>query len=101
MLNATPIDVAVLIVELVPAAGFGFAGERVSQWISNWPAFVRIAAPAMFVLPYVILAQAHHTFRVEWFVLYAVLPVVMAWLMMRAAAADPEQGGNWRDALIL
>ena len=33
--------------------------------------------------------------------LYAALPVVMAWLLTQAAAADPEQRGNWRDALIL
>ena len=32
---------------------------------------------------------------------YAPLPVVIAWLLGRAAAADPEQRGNWRDALIL
>jgi len=101
MLNATPIDIAVLIVELAPAAAFGFAGERVAQWMSRWPAAVRIAAPAVFALPYVILATAHHMFRVQWFGLYAALPVVMAWLMTQAAAVDPEQRGNWRDALIL
>jgi membrane protease YdiL (CAAX protease family) len=33
--------------------------------------------------------------------LYAALPVVMAWLLARAAQADPEQRGNWRDAVIL
>ncbi len=101
MLNATPIDIAVLIVELAPAAAFGFAGEQVRRWISRWPAAVRIAAPALFVLPYVILAAAQHMFRMEWFGLYTALPVVMAWLMTQAAAADPEQRGNWRDALIL
>lgn len=101
MLNPTRIDIAVLIVELVPAAAFGFASERVSRVIGRWPFSLRIAAPALFVLPYVILAAAHHIFRVEWFGLYAALPVVMAWLMTQAAAADPEQRGNWRDALIL
>ena len=47
-----------------------------------------------------------HMFRWGWFALYAALPVVMAWLLLRAASADPatadkEQHGNWRDALIL
>jgi membrane protease YdiL (CAAX protease family) len=101
MLNATPIDVAVLIVELAPAAAFGFAGARVAQWMGRWPATVRIAAPALFVLPYIILAASHHMFRLQWFGLYAVLPVLMAWLMTQAALTDPEQRGNWRDALIL
>ena len=40
-------------------------------------------------------------FRWEWCALYAVLPVAMAWLLARAAQADPEQRGNWRDAIIL
>jgi len=101
MLNPTPIDIAVLIVELAPAAAFGFAGDRVAQWMGRWSAVVRIAAPALFVLPYVILAASHHMFRAQWFGLYAALPVVMAWLMTQAAGADPEQRGNWRDALIL
>ena len=101
MLNPTPIDIAVLIVELAPAAAFGFAGDRVARWMSRQSAAVRIAAPALFVLPYVILAASHYMFRVQWFGLYAALPVVMAWLMTQAAGADPEQRGNWRDALIL
>lgn len=101
MLNATPIDICVLIVELAPASAFGFAGERVSRSLGRWPVFVRIAAPAVFALPYIILAKAHHMFRIEWFALYAALPVVMAGLMTQAAAADPEQRGNWRDALML
>jgi|SRR5579862_374013 uncharacterized protein len=101
MLNPTPTDVAVLIIELVPAAAFGFAGESVSRHINRWPTFVRIVTPALLALPYAILAAAHNILRIEWFGLYAALPVVMAWLMTKAAAADPEQRGNWRDALIL
>src|ERR1700739_499538 len=101
MLSPTPIDIAVLTVELAPAAAFGCAGERVAQWMTRWPTALRIAAPALFVLPYIILAAAHHRFRLQWFGLYVVLPVVMAWLMMQAAGVDPEQRGNWRDALIL
>lgn len=101
MLNPRPTDIAVLIIELAPAAAFGFASERASRSLGRWPTFVRIAAPALFVLPYAILATAHHIFHVEWLILYAVLPVVMAWLMTQATAADPEQRGNWRDVLIL
>jgi len=101
MLNATPTDIAILVVELVPAAAFGFAGEPVRRRISRWPACVRIAAPALLALPYAVLAEAHHIFRLEWFGLYAALPVLMTLLVMHAAAADPGQRGNWRDALIL
>jgi hypothetical protein len=65
------------------------------------PFDARVALPALLVLPYVIIAASYHMFRWDWFALYAVLPVAMAWLLARAAAADPEQRGNWRDALIL
>lgn len=99
MTNATPTTVAVLLIELVPAAAFGFALDRVAHTLSRWPAVIRIAAPCLLVMPYVIMSGQQ--FRWHWFALYALLPVLMAWLMERAAAADPEQRGNWRDAFIL
>jgi CAAX protease family protein len=101
MSNVTPVVVAVLVAELVPAAIFGFAAERVAAAIARWPIGLRLIAPAVLVAPYAVLASWQHMFRWEWFGLYAVLPVMMAWLLERAAAADPEQRGNWRDALIL
>ncbi len=101
MSNVTPVVVAVLVVELLPAAAFGFASERVALAIAKWPAAVRIAAPALLVTPYVIFAASEHMFRWEWFAVYTALPVVMAWFLERASARDPEQRGNWRDAVIL
>ena len=101
MSNVTPVVVAVLIAELVPAAIFGFAAERAAAAIARWPVVLRLFAPAVLVAPYAVLASWQHMFRWEWFGIYAALPVVMAWLLERAAAADPEQRGNWRDALIL
>src|SRR5580658_2755261 len=101
MSNATPLLIAVLVAELVPAVAFGCAAERVAQAVARWPLAVRVALPAVLVGPYVVIAAAQHMFRWQWFVLYAALPVVMAWLLARAAAADPEQRGNWRDAVIL
>ena len=40
-------------------------------------------------------------FRWQWMALYCLLPVLIAWLLGQAAVVDPEQRGNWRDALIL
>jgi membrane protease YdiL (CAAX protease family) len=40
-------------------------------------------------------------FSWRWCALYAALPVAIAWLMGQAAIADPEQRGNWRDAIVL
>jgi uncharacterized protein len=99
MSNLTPKVVAVLVVELVPAAAFGFASEQVARAIAAWPRVIRIVAPCALVVPYLILSA--YQFHWKWFALYALLPVLMAWLMERATLSDPEQRGNWRDALIL
>ncbi|HEV2396462.1 MAG TPA: CPBP family intramembrane glutamic endopeptidase [Candidatus Sulfotelmatobacter sp.] len=101
MSNVTPLEAVVLAIELLPALAFGLATEKVQRWITSWPVPVRIAAPAMLVLPYTILAGWFHLIRWDWLALYTLLPVAMAWLMLRAASADPEQRGNWRDAVIL
>ncbi len=101
MSNATPIVIAALVAEFIPAAAFGCASERVASAIGCWPRFLRIATPALLVTPYVIVALSQHALRWEWVVVYAALPVVIAWLLGQAAVADPEQRGNWRDALIL
>ena len=101
MQNVTPAAIAVLVLELAPAAAFGLAGERVGQACSRWPSIVRTALPAFCVLPYVLISYSHQMFSWRWCALYAVLPVAIAWLLGRAAIADPEQRGNWRDAIIL
>ncbi len=101
MSNVTPVVAAILAAELVPAAAFGFGADLMARAIRNWPAAARVAAPSLLVLPYVVLTASQHIFRWEWFALYAALPCVMTWLEMQAASADPEQQGNWRDALIL
>jgi uncharacterized protein len=101
MQNVTPATIAVLALELGPAAAFGFASERVAALINSWPRLVRLTIPALFASFYALASATQHTFRWQWLAFFAVLPVVMAWLMEQAAQADPEQDGNWRDALIL
>jgi uncharacterized protein len=101
MQNASPIVITVLALELAPAAAFGFAGDRVTAAISRWPRVLRLLTPALLALPYAVLALQHHAFRSKWMFLYAVLPVMVAALLMQASVADPEQRGNWRDALLL
>jgi CAAX protease family protein len=101
MSNVTPAVIAVLIAELVPAAIFGFAAERAARVIRKWPSALRIAAPVVLVIPYAVLTASQHIFQWKWFALYSTLPVVMTWLEICAASADPGQRGNWRDAFIL
>jgi membrane protease YdiL (CAAX protease family) len=101
MTNSTPIAVAVLGLELIPAVAFGFASERVGRMIANWPRLIRIIAPSVLVIPYLLLSATPRGARPNWIAIYFLLPVVIAWLLERAAFADPEQRGNWRDAVIL
>ena len=101
MQNFTPVDLAVLVLELIPAAAFGLVGERVARAAVRWPQMLRITLPALCALPYALISVSHQMFFWRWLAVYAVLPVAIAWLLARAAAADPEQRGNWRDAVIL
>ena len=97
----TPIAIATLALELAPAVLFGCTAERVARAVGRWPVAVRVCLPALLVAPYVMVSISQHMFRWTWFALYAMLPVAIAWLLLRTAAADPEQRGDWRDVLIL
>jgi len=101
MQNATPAAITVLVLELIPATAFGLAGERIGQACARWPATIRTALPVLCALPYILISCSHQMFSWRWCALYAALPVAIAWLLARAAIADPEQRGNWRDAIIL
>ncbi|MGA7929900.1 MAG: CPBP family intramembrane glutamic endopeptidase [Candidatus Sulfotelmatobacter sp.] len=101
MQNVTPIAIAALGLELAPAVLFGFAAERVARVLERWPVALRLSLPGLFVVPYAMVSISAHMFRWAWFALYAALPVAIAWLLMRAAAADAGQRGDWRDALLL
>jgi membrane protease YdiL (CAAX protease family) len=101
MQNYTSIDVAVLALELIPAAAFGFASERVARAAAAWPRALRILLPALCVLPYIWISYSHQMFLWRWAAVYAAIPIAIAWLLDGAAAADPDQRGNWRDALVL
>jgi uncharacterized protein len=101
MQNVTPVALTVFGFELAIAAAFGFAAESVTRMVQRWPAFVRVLAPVVLVIPYAAVAHSEHIFYWQWTVLYAGLPVAIAWLLERAAKADPQQQGNWRDAVVL
>lgn len=101
MQNVTPSVIVALVIELAPAAAFGFEAGRIAGYLTRWPKIPRVVFPAIFVVPYLVVAASWHIFHWRWFALFATLPVVSAWLLNQAAQADPEQRGNWRDALIL
>jgi CAAX protease family protein len=99
-MQTTPLAIAVLAIELAPAA-FGFASGPVTRTVQRYPSALRVLLPAIFVIPYLAIAASHHMLHWQWLALYATLPVVIAWLLTQASRVDPRQLGNWRDALIL
>ncbi len=92
---------AVLVLELVPPALFGFASDQTAKAIQRCPRLARIFLPAFCAVPYLAVSISEQMFRWQWAALYAGLPVAISFLSDRAAVADPEQRGNWRDAIIL
>jgi uncharacterized protein len=101
MQNVTPPAIAALGLELATAVAFGFASGQIARGLGRWHAALRIGLPGLLVTPYLIVSISQHVFQWRWFALYAGLPVVIAWLLTRAAAADPTQRGGWRDWVIL
>ena len=101
MANVTADVVAIALLEFIPAVAFALWADPVGRAIQRWPSVVRTAVPAALAIPYAGLALWRHMFRWEWLALYCLLPICTAGLLGRAAAADPEQRGNWRDAFIL
>ena len=101
MQHPTAVDLAMLVLELVPAVAFGLAGERVAQAAEHWPRGLRLVLPVVCAIPYALIAASHQMFSWRWFALYATLPIAVACLLEAAALVDREQLGNWRDAVVL
>jgi hypothetical protein len=100
MQPVTPISITAFALELAPAVAFGCAADRIVRNVSHWPLALRVTLPCVLVVPYLLVSISAHIFHWQWFALYALLPVAITSLLMRAAA-DPTQRGDWRDAFIL
>jgi membrane protease YdiL (CAAX protease family) len=65
------------------------------------PLRLRLLAPALLGVPYLLASSSTGLFHWSWLSLYTLLPVSMNLLLYGASLADPEQKGEWRDFLIL
>ena len=98
-MSAENIFAAVLL--LIPLFTAGFYPSLLHRSAEVPPTFARILLSALLAIPYVLVACFAGIFRVGWFALYALLPVVVGGLLWQARRADPEQRGTWRDFLVL
>ncbi len=100
-LMVTPANVAAALLTLIPFLAVAFFPAQITAQVSGLPRRAQFAFPVFFCIPYVLVACGAGIFRLQWLVLYAVLPAGIAGLHGQAAHVDPEQRGNWRDFLIL
>lgn len=108
----TPANIAAALLLLVPYLAIAFFSQSVTAFAGRWPQGVRLLAPALLALPYVLVTTAAGDFHWGWLALYALLPVAIAALLHQASRIDPgqpemaganhpAQRGNWRDFAIL
>jgi uncharacterized protein len=86
---------------LVPMFAFGFAGDRCIRAAQSLPAGLRLALPAVLVVPYLIVALGSHILAARWGLAYLLIPVLIAALEHLAARLDPGQRGHMIDFLVL
>ncbi len=97
----TPANVVAAALALTPYLAVAFFLQPIAARVRTLPLWIRLACPVALVIPYIVVATAAGLFRLEWFALYAALPVAIAALLGQAARVDAEQRGNWRDFLAL
>lgn len=102
-LNQWPIVLAAVLA-LLPLFWFGFSPARLQSWQESPRSVARavqLALPSLLCVPYLIVAFTEHSFRGKWFLLYLLLPVLVAALLMLAAQLDPQQQGHWLEFVVL
>jgi membrane protease YdiL (CAAX protease family) len=96
-----PEFIAAAILILSPMLYAAFAPESFAALGLRLPRALRIALPTVLCVPYALIADAFGMFRWQWLALYALLPIVMAFLLDQAREADTSSRGDWRDFLVL
>ena len=97
----TPATLIAAALTLIPYLAVAFFPQAIAARVRTLPVWVRLACPAVLVIPYIVVACATGVFHWGWFALYAVQPVAIAAILWQAARIDAAQRGNWRDFLVL
>jgi membrane protease YdiL (CAAX protease family) len=97
----TPANLVAALLTLIPLLVAAFFPKVFSSFPQTLPTNIRLLAPAVLSIPYILVSHSAGTFSWPWFALYILLPVAIATLLHRARLVDPEEHGNWRDFLIL
>ena len=90
-----------LILLLIPVFAFGFFGDRCVRAAQSLAMPLRLALPAILVVPWLIVALGSHIVVARWMLFYLFAPVLIAGLEALAARLDPDQRGHLIDFLVL
>jgi membrane protease YdiL (CAAX protease family) len=99
MLNLLTLLAAVLT--LLPFLAAAFCPRNLPGLAGRLPLSVRLFAPAVLCVPYILVSRSYNTFRWGWFALYVLLPIAISTIMWQASRTDSQQHGDWRDFLVL
>jgi membrane protease YdiL (CAAX protease family) len=94
----TPPNVIAAVLLLVPYLAAAFFPAAFSRFSVALPPWARFMAPALLAIPYLLVAMGAGILRWPWLVVYAGLPVALAFLVGREASVA---SANWTDFFSL
>lgn len=86
---------------LVPLLLAGIVPRAITRIIERLPPGIRIVAPGLLCLPYAMVARPSDRVHLVWLLIYAAVPIGIAWMLWQAKLADRAHRGNWRDFVVL
>jgi membrane protease YdiL (CAAX protease family) len=96
-----PGAVAAVVLLVAPMLAAGFCPALVERLASWKPRKLLVVAPAALCIPYALTAASFGIFRWGWFAVYALLPIVISFLLYQAHSEDKNLRGDWRDFAVL
>jgi membrane protease YdiL (CAAX protease family) len=99
--NLSPIeDIAALLV-LIPLFAGALISDRLFTLTEPLPRNLRLSAPGILVVPYLLVAVPRGMFEWRWFFLYLLMPMGVAGLLWLSGRMDPTKRGTWLDFAVL
>ena len=101
MPEPTPTLLLAALLTLLPLLAFAFEPRTVAERARNLSLPVRVFAPALVAVPYLLVTFQTGLFRWYWLLFYLFVPVSIAILLRYASRIDRQQNGVWPDFVVL
>ena len=93
----SPLTAIAAVLALAPYMAAGFFPARAAGCAQRLPVWAQILSPSLLCVPYLLVALSRGTFSWAWLGLYAILPAVIAAVLIRAGGTR----SGWPEFLIL